>query len=935
MKRLSSGRVCAYLLMSMVLNIPFSVFAMTPSPQIIAQLQQLSPREQQALAKQYGFDLPQGLGGGNFQQADPGVVGEPGELIGVFDGSSRRLNDPDFISDDPSRRRSRDLRGLEVDDELKRFGLNIFDREISTFSPVDDLPVPENYALGPGDSVSVLLYGKEQDELLLMVNRDGSLQFPRLGNINVAGLTFADLKAVIEERVKRQFVGTNAVVSIGKLRSINVFLAGEVIAPGSYSVSGLSTVTQVLYAAGGVTDIGTMRNIQVKRQGKAVVSFDMYDLLLRGNTSGDIRLSSGDTVFVPVMNSLVTVDGEVRRPALYETLPGESVGSLLEMAGGLSAQGYSRSASISRYESGAASRSRIQLDLDVEADLTGKVVDGDYLEVGRIKEDIQSEVTVRGAVARPGGFAWSDGLRISDLLGSVDDDLLGETDLNTGLIVRRTGQGLEVEALGFSLLEAIQFNGSDADLLLRPNDEVMIFSLPFVNDSYQKLKALAEHMSGRLRGDEQEGLSERLIKQRDGSYKVAPIVKKSSLENEQGSEQKVRREEQRDGDYEAEPQYDYDYRYGYEFEFEEEEDRLDLVKEVVRRLEAQSSNPSMTNVVSVTGDVRMPGTYPLLQGRQLGQLIDLAGGFEASAFLDRAEVTRMSFGIDGTAILRTIVIPLKEVLNGQNEFELEARDQVQIKRIPNWSYGDVVEISGSVMFPGQYPIGPGESLSSILVRAGGLNQVAFAEGAVLIKTSAKKREQEQIRKLVASIQRNDIARSRTRENEEKVGAQSELAGREELIELLLDEDVGGRVVIDLPAILAGDRTADIQLQAGDSLFVPEFSDTVSVIGEVREPGTFRFQQDRTINDYVEYAAGASTRALTKEIYVVRANGGVERLGGGRKLFKFDSARSLGIRPGDTIVVPVNEDYQPTLTKYREVTTVVFNSIASLFPLFRL
>jgi protein involved in polysaccharide export with SLBB domain len=156
-----------------------------------------------------------------------------------------------------------------------------------------------------------------------------------------------------------------------------------------------------------------------------------------------------------------------------------------------------------------------------------------------------------------------------------------------------------------------------------------------------------------------------------------------------------------------------------------------------------------------------------------------------------------------------------------------------------------------------------------------------------------------------------------------------------MIELLLDEEVGGRVVIDLPAILTGDERADIRLQAGDSLFVPEFSNTVSVIGEVREPGTFRFQQDRTMNDYVEYAAGASTRALAKEIYVVRANGGVEKVGGGRKLFKFDSTRSLGIRPGDTIVVPVNEDYQPALTKYREVTTVVFNSIASLFPLFRL
>jgi polysaccharide export outer membrane protein len=927
MKFFGIGRICSALFAGLLLSSSFGVLAATPSPQMMAQLQQMSPREQKALAKQYGIELPQGIGGAQ-QQADPGVLGAPGEPIEVFDRVPRYFDGLDRRSDEQFRRYQRGLEGEK--DELERFGLSIFDREISTFSPVDDMPVPENYALGPGDSVNVLLYGKEQEELLLMVTRDGKLQFPRLGSVSVAGMTFADLKAVIEERVKRQFVGTSAVVSVGKLRSINVFLAGEVVAPGSYSVSGLSTVTQVLYAAGGVTDIGTLRNIQVKRQGKTVVSLDMYDLLLRGNTSGDIRLSSGDTVFVPVMNSLVTADGEVRRPALYETLASDSVGSLLQMAGGVAAQGYSRSASISRYEDGETSRSRIQLNLDDEADLTVKVVDGDYLEVERIKEDIRSQVTLRGSVARPGGFAWRDGLRVSDLLGSIDDDLLDETDLNTGLIVRRTGQGLEVEALGFSLLEAMQHNGSDADLLLRPNDEVIIFSLPYVNDSYKKVKALAEHSSARLRGrDGQESIRDRLVKQKDGSYKVAPIIEKKSFESERGSERETAREDERIAVYEAESQY------SYEFEAEEKEDRQDLIADVVDRFEAQALDPSMTETVSVTGDVRMPGIYPLLKSRKLGLVLNLAGGFEASALLDRAEVTRTSFGADGSASLRSIVIPLKDVLSGESEFELEARDQVQIKRVPNWSFGDVVEISGSVMFPGEYPIGPGESLSSILVRAGGLNQVAFAEGAILIKTSAKKREQEQIRKLVASIQRNEISRSRTRENEENAGAQSELASREELIDLLLDEDVGGRVVIDLSAILMGDEGADIGLQAGDSLFVPEFSNTVSVIGEVREPGTFRFQQDRTVNDYVEYAAGASTRALAKEIYVVRANGAVERLGGGRKLFKFDSTRSVGIRPGDTIVVPVNEDYQPTLTKYREVTTVVFNSVASLFPLFRL
>jgi protein involved in polysaccharide export with SLBB domain len=579
------------------------------------------------------------------------------------------------------------------------------------------------------------------------------------------------------------------------------------------------------------------------------------------------------------------------------------------------------------------------LNLNDKDDLALQIFDGDFLQIGRIKEDIQSEIVLRGSVARPGGYAWRESLRISDLLGSVDDDLSDETDLNTGLVIRRTGQGLEVEALGFSLLEALNAKGSEADLLLRPNDEVVIFSLPYANESYKKIQALADHTSRRLKGERQDLIRDRLVKQSDGSYRVAPIVEKSSFNTRQVRGQEKDREkdgesaleEGRRADFEAE----FRNRYEYEVGNDEEEDRLDLIKEIVGRFEAQASSPSKTNIVTVNGDVRMPGTYPLLKSRRLGQLIALAGGFEASAFLDRAEVTRISLGADGIASLRTIVIPLKDVLSGKNEFELEPRDQIQIKRIPNWSYGDVVEISGSVMFPGEYPIGPGESLSSILVRAGGLNQVAFAEGAILIKTSARKREQEQIRKLVASIQRNEISRSRTREDEENVSSQPQLASREELIDLLLDEDVGGRVVIDLPAILAGDMSADIQLQAGDSLFVPEFSNTVSVIGEVREPGTFRFQRDRTVNDYVEYAAGESTRALVKEIYVVRANGGVEMLGGGRKLFRFDSTRRLGVRPGDTIVVPVNEDYQPALTKYREVTTVVFNSVASLFPLFRL
>ena len=879
MRVLFSGRIVKFLLSGLLLNISVSASAITPSPQMIAQLQQLTPREQQALAKQYGFELPGRTVGGGFQPVDPGVVGEPGEAIDVFD----RVLQPFSEFELKDRSLNSGLKDFEEDDgELKRFGLRIFDQEISTFSPVDDMPVPENYALGPGDTVNVLLFGNEQDQLLLVVNRDGSLQFPRLGSINVGGLTFADLKVVVEDLVRRRFVGTSAVVSMGKLRSINVFLAGEVAAPGSYSVSGLSTVTQVLYAAGGVTEIGSMRNIQVKRQGSELVSFDMYDLLLRGDTSSDIRLSSGDTVFVPIITSLVSADGEVRRPALYETNEEDTVGSLLQMAGGVSAQGFSRSVSISRYISGDASRTRVQLNLNNEVDLKRKIYDGDFLDVDRIKDDIRSQVLLRGSVARPGGYAWKEGLRVSDILPSIDDYLLNETDLNTGLVVRRTGAGLEVDVLGLKLIDAIAEPGGEGDLILLPQDEVLVFSLPYFNESYKKLRDDSLDL-------DEVGTIER------GSREVEEV------EKEEG-----------------------------------EEDRRDLIDEVVFRLEAQAKTPSETSLVVVSGDVRLPGTYPLLKSREISQVIELAGGFEASAYLDRAEITRLSFEADGTAVSRTISIPLAEILDGENVFKLESRDQIQIRRIPNWSYGDSVAVTGAVVSPGEYPIAPGETLSSIVARAGGLNKVAFADGAILIKTSAKKREQEQIRKLVSTIQRSEISRNRTRESD--AGASfsiAEITSREELLETLLDDDVGGRVVIDLSAIMAGDSGADIQLQSGDTLFVPEFSNTVSVIGEVREPGTFRFQQDKSANDYIEYAAGASTRALVKEMYVVRANGGVERLGDVRKLFKFDSTRASGIRPGDTIVIPVNENYQPTLAKYREVTTVVFQSIASLFPLFRL
>ena len=179
-----------------------------------------------------------------------------------------------------------------------------------------------------------------------------------------------------------------------------------------------------------------------------------------------------------------------------------------------------------------------------------------------------------------------------------------------------------------------------------------------------------------------------------------------------------------------------------------------------------------------------------------------------------------------------------------------------------------------------------------------------------------------------------LAQSQTREQESglsSVDAQSDL----EFLQGVLEKEAVGRVVIDLPAILAGDSEADIQLEAGDQLFVPEFNNTISVIGEVRQPGNFRYDRDRSVADYLDFAAGTTARAENKETYVVRANGSVQRINTKPSLLSFTPASYIELEPGDTIVVPVNEEYQPTLARYREVSTVVFQSIASLYPLFRL
>jgi polysaccharide biosynthesis/export protein len=201
---------------------------------------------------------------------------------------------------------------------LKPFGYDLFEGVPSTFAPVSDIQVPSDYIVGPGDKLEIQLYGNEPVGYSLTVERDGRINFPKLGPVNLTGLTFENARTAIEQRVAKQLIGSRVSVTMGDLRSIRVFVLGEANKPGSYTVSGLSTMTNALFVSGGVKKIGSLRNIQLKRNGKLITVLDLYDLLLHGDTSGDRQLLPGDVIFIPPIGPIVSVDGAVRRPAIYE-----------------------------------------------------------------------------------------------------------------------------------------------------------------------------------------------------------------------------------------------------------------------------------------------------------------------------------------------------------------------------------------------------------------------------------------------------------------------------------------------------------------------------------------------------------------------------------------------------------------------------------------
>ncbi|MBI4949010.1 MAG: SLBB domain-containing protein [Deltaproteobacteria bacterium] len=368
---------------------------------------------------------------------------------------------------------------------IHQFGYDLFRESPSTFAPVDTVSVGPGYILGPGDELRISLWGKLNADYVVRIDREGKIIIPQVGALNISGLTFSDAKASLEKEFSRYYIASEVKmnISMGALRTTRVFVVGKARRPGSYTLSSLSTLVNALFAAGGPSKSGTMRDIQVKRDGKTIVSFDLYDLLIKGDKTKDMRLMPEDVIFIPPAGPLVGISGDVRTPAIYELKGDLDIAGLIELAGGLNDIAFKGRFQIERIENGKGGVSEANLEDPMMRKM--QVQQGDIVQLYTVSQD-RRFVKLMGAVQSPGEYGIGKGLKISDLVNLAGGlkyfAMKDEAELTR---VTATPEGPKTEKIIIKLKRALEKDPS-ADLALKEDDFLFIKSVP----EWEKFKTL-------------------------------------------------------------------------------------------------------------------------------------------------------------------------------------------------------------------------------------------------------------------------------------------------------------------------------------------------------------------------------------------------------------------------------------------------------------
>ncbi|WP_191116047.1 SLBB domain-containing protein [Vibrio alginolyticus] len=870
--------------------------AQTPTPEQMKMFQNLPADQQKALASKYGFSIPSSSSSNKSPYENPQVIQPRTEASSAVSSNIEEQW----------------LKKGEQE-ELKRFGLDLFAGSPSTFAPISDVPVPANYTVGAGDEIIVQLFGKENETHRLRVNRAGTINFPSLGPVNVAGMHFSDVRDSLTQRVKEQMIGVRSDISLGELRTMQVFVMGDAYKPGAYTVSALTTISQAIYYSGGFGESGALRDIQLKRDGKIIRKLDMYDLLLKGDASNDVRLLPDDVVLIGSVKDTVSIEGEINRPAIYEVKAGETYQQLIQMAGGFTANAHVEQLEIKRYASHDA-REALTLDFNKTQDRKSKVKNGDAIKILKKSEELTRYVQIEGDVRHPGYVEWRNGLRVADLFKSVDSAFNSTADVNYAVVVREINPQRDIEVFQLSLANAILSPGSQDNLQLQSRDRILVFNR-FNNEdldtfatqeSVSKAKTLeqAQEQAELEQQKEQEVMSSSVAV----SHSVNGTLNNQST-TEQAKPAKIifRGKEITEED----------------FEKLKQNTRRTLLAPVLLQLQQQSRLGLAPQIAEVFGEVKHPGRYPITPRMTVSTLIEAAGGLTYNAFTINAELARTAINsADERAYIDVERIDLRKAIQGSasDDAIIVGRDRLNILEKPNVKLQSTVTLQGEVRFPGTYTVRQGETLSELLDRAGGLTEFAHPQGAIFTREALRLQEQKLLNQYAADM-RKETAKKTFRADSNIGSVISDPEKTLAFVEEASRSKALGRMVVQLNRILKGERSADFMLEDGDFLFVPTFRNTVSIMGEVQVPITYLLDNKLDVDDYLNKAGGAKKQADEDSIFVVRADGSVYKPSSG---YWFGNSKEE-LKAGDTIVVPIDTDYRDALSTWTAATQILYQT----------
>lgn len=521
----------------------------------------------------------------------------------------------------------------------ERFGVSFFSNPISQYIKTDNIPVSDSYILGPGDELQIQLTGTESQLLSSEINRDGKIFISKIGEISLSGLKLSEAKTLIHELVSTSLFGTKAIITMGNLKSVNVFITGEVINPGLYNINSMSTISQAIFRAGGITEIGSIRNINVFLSGNLVHTFDAYKLLLEGSNSDDLLVTTNMVINVPTFKDIVETVGEFNRNMYFEILPGETVADLVRMAGGFSKDALPSGSVLTRRANDSNIPNLTNINLYDINDLSKNLNNGDKFRVPSLGNLEKNYVSIIGNIVRDGKIGWNPGMRVSDVFKNNDDNFNKATDLNYSLIARTKTNGI-IEFIDFSIEGSLNFPGSKFDPVLKDEDRLLFFS----NNYNDRQEILTEFISKLINQSTPE-FKRRIITiegavRFPGSYPLSKDATISTLLNAAGGLLDTSFTEAAElVSLPADTNSD-SFASLKTVNLSSPED-LSIALQPLDHVNVRFNGIWSTNSsININGEVRYPGVYRILEGDSFKSIIERAGGLTSDSFIEGAIFTR-------------------------------------------------------------------------------------------------------------------------------------------------------------------------------------------------------------------------------------------------------------------------------------------------------